>query len=97
MQPQSKTLVIRLSYVARIAIAALVGVTGVILLLATFEPMVAGFPRASGARELIFAIALLWGVVIGGFTAVVTLGSAESTEPLQLRRRAPEAGAADPV
>jgi hypothetical protein len=59
----------------------LVGVTGVILLLVTFEPPVAGFPRTSGARELIFAVALLWGVVIGGFTAVIALGGTKPAQP----------------
>jgi len=90
MEPQAKTLARRLSYAARIALSMLVGIAGVILLLVTFEPLVAGFPRTSGARELIFAVALLWGVVIGGFTAVVALGSWSAAQSSQPARLSPE-------
>lgn len=79
--PQAKTLASRLSYAACIALSVLAGIAGVIVLLVTFEPLVAGFPRASGARELVFTIALLWGVVIGGFAAVVTLGRWRAAQP----------------
>ncbi len=37
-------------------------------------PLVAAYPADSGLQEIVFAVSMLWGVVVGCLVAVLTIG-----------------------
>ncbi len=50
------------------------GAVVVLLLIVATSPLAAIYPPGSGAKEIIMAVATLWGVVIGCVVGVFTLG-----------------------
>jgi uncharacterized membrane protein YccC len=56
------------------ALSILAGALVVTFILVATSPIVALFPAASGASEIVTAVAMLWGVVTGCVVAVYTIG-----------------------
>lgn len=78
MSSSSSSSPLRLGEVALCALfcvfAMIAGALVAVVLLVATSPLVAIFPTASGAKEIVLALALLWGVVTGCVVAVLTIG-----------------------
>jgi hypothetical protein len=63
-----------LVYVMFTLLSVFTGAIVVMLLLVATAPLAAIYPAGSGAKEIIMAVATLWGVVVGCVVGVFTLG-----------------------
>ena len=57
-----------------LALSLLAGILVVTVLLVATSPVVSMFPPDSGAQEIVFGIAMMWGVVTGCVAVVFTIG-----------------------
>jgi hypothetical protein len=56
-------------------LSAVAGIAVTLFLVVSLNPLVALFPPTSGAREVAYGIALMWGVVVAATVGVFSFGS----------------------
>lgn len=57
------------------ALSAISGAAVTLFLIVSLGPLVALFPPTSGAQEIAYGIAVMWGVVVAATVAVLSIGS----------------------